>query len=92
MTIVWSKTAVDDLKSLRAYIRQHNPRAAAGMARTILARVENLADFPAQGRPGRVPHTRELVIPDTPFLVVYTVAGTTIQIIAVLHAARKWPG
>lgn len=92
MTIVWSRTAVADLKSLRAYIRQHNPRAAAKLARTILARVEALAEFPAQGRPGRVPHTRELVIADTPFVVVYTVAGRTVQIVAVLHAARKWPG
>ena len=91
MDIVWSRTAVADLVSLRAYIQQHNPRAAVRVARAILARVERLADFPAQGRPGRVPHTRELIVPDTPFIVVYTVAGETIRIAAVLHAARKWP-
>ncbi len=29
--------------------------------------------------------------PETPYLVVYTVAGETVQIVTVLHSARKWP-
>jgi addiction module RelE/StbE family toxin len=91
MTIVWSPTAIQDLKRLRTYIEEHNPTAAAKVASAILRRVESLGDFPGQGRPGRLPHTRELVIPDTPFLVVYKAVGKTIQIITVLHAARKWP-
>ena len=91
MTIVWSRTAVEDLKSLRAYIEEQNPRAAAKIADAIGRRVDSLKEFPGQGRPGRVPHTRELIIPETPFLVVYTVSGTTVQIAAVLHGARRWP-
>lgn len=91
MNIVWSPTAIEDLKHLRAYIEHHNPRAAAKVASAILRRVESLNDFPGQGRPGRLPHTRELIIPDTPFLVVYKARGKTIQIITVLHSARKWP-
>jgi plasmid stabilization system protein ParE len=43
------------------------------------------------GKPGRIPHTRELVIPDTPFIVVYTTVEQTVQIVTVLHTARKWP-
>ncbi len=91
MTIVWSPTAVEDLIILRAYIEEQNPRAASRIAGAIGRRVESLKEFPGQGRPGRVPHTRELVITDTPYLVVYTVAGETVQIVTVLHAARKWP-
>ena len=91
MTIVWSPTAIEDLKRLRATIEQHNPRAAAKVASAILRRVESLAEFPGQGKPGRLPHTRELVIPDTPFLVVYTAVEQTVQIVTVLHTARKWP-
>ena len=91
MTIVWSRTAVEDLINLRAYIEEQNSKAAAKVADAILARVESLKEFPGQGRPGRVPHTRELIIPETPFLVVYTVSGTTVQIVTVLHSARKWP-
>ena len=91
MTIVWSRTAVEDLKNLRAYIEEQNPRAASKIAGAIVRRVESLTEFPGQGRPGRVPHTRELIIPETPFLVIYTVEGKTVQIVTVLHSARKWP-
>jgi plasmid stabilization system protein ParE len=47
--------------------------------------------MPHAGRPGRVPGTRELVIADTPFIVIYRVVAKTLQVIAVLHAAQKWP-
>ena len=92
MTIVWSPTAVEDLKSLRAYIEEHNPTAASKVAGAIGRRVESLKEFPGQGRPGRVPHTRELIIPETPFFVVYTVSGHIVRIVTVLLGARKWPG
>ncbi len=92
MNIVWSPRAVEDLKQLRAYIAQHDPAAAAGIAKAIVGGVESLRRFPAMGRPGRVPHTRELVVSGTPFIIPYTVTGRGIAIIAVLHGARKWPG
>ena len=91
MNIRWSPTAVEDLESLRAYIAEHDPTAAARVAKAIVEGIENLRRFPAMGRPGRVPHTRELVIPGTPYLIPYTVTGRTIEIIAVLHTARRWP-
>ena len=92
MNIVWSPGAVEDLKSLRAYIAQHNPAADAETARAILKGVENLRRFPAMGRPGRVPHTRELVVSGTPFIIPYTVTERGIEIIAVLHGSQIWPG
>jgi len=91
MNIVWSRTAVEDLKHLRDYIAQHDPKAAARVAKAILESVENLGDYPAIGRPGRLPHTREIVVPNTPFVVVYTVAERRVEVIAVIHGARKWP-
>jgi len=43
------------------------------------------------GRPGRVPSTRELVIPSTPYLVPYWVRDDCIEVLRVFHAARRWP-
>ena len=43
------------------------------------------------GRPGRVPGTRELVVPGTRYLVPYRVTGDTLQILRVYHGARNWP-
>ena len=91
MTIRWSPTAVADLTHLRSFTAAHDSAAAARVAHGILEAVEKLETWPALGRPGRLPHTRELVIPGTPFVVPYTVAGDGIRIIAVIHSARSWP-
>jgi toxin ParE1/3/4 len=92
MPIVWSPEAVTDLASLRAYIAQHNPGAALRLGLHIMSNIESLlADNPQMGRPGRVPGTRELVIPNTPYIVPYRLDGKTIQILRVYHATRRWP-
>ncbi|MGQ0682757.1 type II toxin-antitoxin system RelE/ParE family toxin [Bradyrhizobium sp.] len=92
MTPVWSPEAIDDLVALRAYIEQDNPAAAQRVALHIVHNIEALlANSPEMGRPGRVPGTRELVIPKTPFIVPYRVLGSTIQILRIFHGARRWP-
>lgn len=92
MTPVWSPEAVDDLVALRAYVEQDNPAAAQRIALHIIRNVEALLpDHPEMGRPGRVPGTRELVIPKTPFIVPYRVVGNTIQILRIFHGARRRP-
>jgi toxin ParE1/3/4 len=62
------------------------------MVQCIRASVERLATSPGLGRPGRVTGTRELVIVGTPYIVPYRVKADVIQIITVLHGARRWPG
>ncbi len=91
MNLYWSPSAIEDLKHLRAYIARDNPRAAAEIAKTVLEAVERLRRFPSMGRPGRVPDTRELVVPGTPLVIPYTVSERGVEIIAVLHGARMWP-
>jgi toxin ParE1/3/4 len=92
MTPVWSPEAIDDLAALRAYIEQDNPAAAQHVALHILQNVETLlASTPEMGRPGRVPGTRELVIPRTPFIVPYRLVGNAMQILRIFHGARRWP-
>ena len=91
MKIIWSPSARADLISVRAYIGQDNPKAAQATAKRLFAAAEQLAEFPASGRPGRLPHTRELVVTGTPFILPYRVRDGTVEIIAVLHGSRKWP-
>jgi toxin ParE1/3/4 len=49
--------------------------------------------FPESGRIGRLRHTRELVVPQTPFIAIYRLSpsGNEIHILRLLHAAQKWP-
>jgi toxin ParE1/3/4 len=91
MKLYWSHGAIEDLKHLRAYIARDNPFAAADVSERILEAVERLRQFPAMGRPGRVPNTRELVVPGTPLIIPYTVTERGVEVVAVLHGARKWP-
>jgi toxin ParE1/3/4 len=43
------------------------------------------------GRPGRVLGTRELVIPDTPYIIPHRVRRERLELIAVFHGHQKWP-
>jgi toxin ParE1/3/4 len=92
MNIQWSPEAIEDLNSLRTFIAQDNPSAAQAVALHIVQTIEQLLpDNPHMGRPGRVPGTRELVVPSTPFIVPYRLRRDTIQILRVYHGARRWP-
>jgi toxin ParE1/3/4 len=92
MIPVWSPDAIDDLSDLRTHIEQHDPAAAQRVALHIIRNVEVLLPAnPGMGRPGRVPGTRELVIPGTPFIVPYRFLGDTIQILRIFHGSRRWP-
>jgi toxin ParE1/3/4 len=70
MNIAWSPEAIEDLVSLRAYIAEDNPAAAERVVLHIVQNIEQLLpDNPNIGRAGRVPGTREFVIPRTPYIV-----------------------
>jgi toxin ParE1/3/4 len=90
MNILWSPEAIDDLTSLRTYIADDNPAAAQEVALHIIQNIEQLLpNNPQMGRPGRVPGTRELVIPKTPFVVPYRLQRNVIQILRVYHGAGR---
>ena len=92
MNIIWSPEAIEDLISLRAYIAEESPAGARRTVLRILHDVERrLPDNPHMGRPGRVSGTRELVIPQTPYIVPYRVQRGAIEILRVYHSARRWP-
>ncbi len=54
----------------------------------VLQSIEKLLQFPMRGRPGRVLDTRELVLPDLPYIVVYLVEADHIVILRVVHGAQ----
>ncbi len=92
MNILRSPEAIEDLISLRAYIAEESPAGARRIVLRILHDVKRLLpDNPHMGRPGRVPGTRELVIPQTTYIVPYRVQRGAIQILRVYHSARRWP-
>jgi plasmid stabilization system protein ParE len=83
--------AVADLGRAREYIVERNPTAAIAVVERIEVALASLAAYPTLGRKGRVPGTRELVVTETPFIVPYRVTSSRIEILAVIHGARRWP-
>jgi plasmid stabilization system protein ParE len=83
--------ALADLDAEAGHIAGDNPRAAERIVDDIFAATDRLASFPAMGRPGRVLGTRELVVSNTPYIVAYRARGQVVEIIRVLHGARRWP-
>lgn len=87
----WTKLALADLEAIADFVARGDPAAADRIVTHIVDAVERLRDYPHLGRTGRIAGTRELVIADTPYLVPYRVANGEVQILAVIHAARRWP-
>ena len=91
MRIRWLDQAVADLVAVRNYLAQDNPSAVSEVAQSIRQAVAILTDYPAAGRSGRVPNTRELMVTGTAYILPYRVRGGVVEILRVLHGARKWP-
>ncbi len=91
MRVAWTRPALLDLDRIQDFVAAENPAAAARLVGEILDRTESqLAANPMIGRAGRVRGTRELVLPGIPYIVVYRATGR-VEIVAVMHAARRWP-
>jgi toxin ParE1/3/4 len=89
--IRYTRQAIADLDEARAFIAHERPAAAAAIGQRIRQAVSELGQFPDRGRPGRVAGTRELVIPRCPFIVAYRVGDGHVDVLAILHAKRRWP-
>ncbi len=70
------------------YIAQDHPVAAEGVYRGIVAAARRLPQFPAIGRPGRHPETRELSVSGLPYLIVCEVGAEAVTILVIFHTAR----
>lgn len=91
MQVKWLRRALRNLEQEAAHIARDNPRAAARLVVEADAATRLLAQHPDMGRPGRVPGTRELVMPDFPYIIPYRVREQRAEILRLFHASRKWP-
>ena len=91
MKVVWSRRALSHLVALRNFIAKDSDDSAVQIAMRIVHAVDFLANQPDMGRPGRLPGTRELVVPRTPYVIPYRVRGERLELIAVFHGSQNWP-
>jgi toxin ParE1/3/4 len=89
--LIWSDVAATDLAKIEEYVRAYDPEAAARLIRRLVDSGGRLAERPAMGRIGRLPGTREWVVPRTKYLLIYKVGEDIVEIHRVMHGARSWP-
>ena len=91
MRVRWLRMAIRNLDEEAAYIANDDTAAARMVVERVLNAVAMLAQQPDMGRPGRVPGTRELVVPRTRYIVPYRVRGDAVEILRVFHTSRRLP-
>ncbi|MDX1411527.1 MAG: type II toxin-antitoxin system RelE/ParE family toxin [Nitrospirales bacterium] len=91
MEVEWLEEALLDVKEIGQFIAADDPQAAYRVLGKIETTAHSLERHPQLGRPGRVQTTRELVIPNLPFIIAYYIKRNKIRILAVMHTSRKWP-
>lgn len=91
MEIKWLRKAIANLEAEFRYIAEDDPQAAERFVNEVWRLTQLLKEQPAMGREGRVPETRELILPNYPYIIPYRVQNNTIQILRVFHSHRKLP-
>ncbi len=92
--IVWSQTAVEDLRQIVQFIGMDDTATAASLAERILRRIEQAAAFPFSSRavPEKAEDSiREIIL--RPYRIIYWVDDVrdAIHILRIWHAARGVP-
>lgn len=83
--------AFRNIAAAEEYVARDNPVVAQKVVKTIYETAEKLESFPELGKPGRVPGTRELILAQYPYIIVYRIRVSRIVVYAVLHQSRKYP-
>ncbi len=93
MQVKWLNKALQNLDDEAEYIAKDDPAAARQMAQRIITAINLLPENPALGHAGRIHGTRELVVPDTRYIVPYRVRPRLqrIEVLRVFHTSRCLP-
>jgi toxin ParE1/3/4 len=92
MEVRWSLHAADDLERICDRIQMDSPQTARTVAEIVYERCARLSQFPHLGRASvRLEVYRELVFPNLPFIAVYQVGKSAIEISRIFHGAQDWP-
>ncbi len=92
MQIKWLRKALKNLEQAYNYLsEQETPETASALILKIQKAAEQLSNYPMMGYLGRIEGTRELVIPQSHYIIIYRLKGESVEILRVLHASRRYP-
>jgi toxin ParE1/3/4 len=91
MRVRWLASALASLRSSLRRLHEENPELVRDLAQRIKSGVARLEHFPLSGRIGTTAGTREIVNDRLPFIVVYRVTDSEVQILRVFHDKQAGP-
>ena len=91
MNIRWTKPFTQNLESARLYITSEDPHAALTVLKRILGTLDTLSRFPEAGKESKQKAgIRQMLVPNTPFVISYRINSNTVELLALWHHAQKW--
>ena len=81
--------AYSDLTNIADYIEQESPAAASRVIQRIERTLALIRTSPMIGRRSARPGTHEFPVTGLPLLVVYRLAGDTIEVLTIFHTAQN---
>jgi toxin ParE1/3/4 len=95
VTLRYAPRARRHLDAISEHLNERNPQAAQNVGRRIQETIELLTAFPRMGHQGSLIGTREIVVPGSPYIIVYSIEPDdeeTLTILGVYHGAQRRPG
>jgi len=90
--VIWTKESLETLDLIYEYISKDSTNPAEKVISQIINAANlNIKNFPHIGRTGRIFGTREYVISEYPYVIIYAVKKNNIYIIRVMHSSMKYP-
>jgi len=90
--VIWTKKARNAMDAIYEYISHDNEFLAKKIIVRIFAIVETtINNFPHIGRPGSNFRTREYVMPEYPYVIIYSVKNNYLHILKIIHTSMKYP-
>jgi toxin ParE1/3/4 len=90
MKVFWTPEAEFDRDEIWDYIAKDSRSAAVRMDELFSEAVRRLTSYAHLGPAGRIAGTREVVVRQN-YRVVYQTMEDTVWVLALVHAARRWP-
>lgn len=89
--ILWEEEPLNDREKIFEFLYDFNPAVADKTDKVIEDKVDNLLRHPLMGVQRDDIKGRLLIIPEISMIVSYSVDGSVIRIMRVLHQKQKFP-
>lgn len=90
MLISWSPNSKEDYRNICSYLISHNILAALDIINRIDGSIGLLSENPYIGRKSEFTEARELVVPQTNYIVIYRIKTDVVELMQIYHAKQNW--